>query len=323
MSQLSFARLAFQEKKKVTRREKFLGEMGTVIPWKTMESIIAPYYPRKTNAQGRPPMPLLCMLRIYFMQQWFGLSDPGMEDALYDSAAIQGFAGIDLGRDAVPDETTILKFRHLLENHNLTQRIFNAVNRHLEDKGVSVREGTIMDATIIHAPSSTKNAGRQRDEEMGSTKKGNQWHFGMKAHIGAHSKTGLVHTVVCTTASVHDSMMADDLLHGQETAIYGDKAYADNTRKEDFLSRGIAWRVNIKASRSRQLTDRDIRWNRSRNRTRARVEHAFGVVKNQWGYRKVRYRGIYKNACQMFTLFALSNIYRVRLKLMKPQKCAL
>lgn len=323
MSQISFASLAFQEKKKVTRREKFLTEMEIVTPWKKLESLIAPYYPRKTNAQGRPPMPLGMMLRIYFMQLWFGLSDPAMEDALYDSMAMQRFAGLELGRDAVPDETTILKFRHLLEEHNLTARIFSAVNRHLGEKGLAVREGTIMDATIIHASSSTKNRSNERDEEMSSTKKGNQWHFGMKAHIGADSKHGLVHSVICTTASVHDSVVGDELLHGDERAIYGDKAYANNEKRDLHKANGVAWRVNVKAARGRELTERERSWNRSRNHTRALVEHSFNVVKNLWGHRKVRYRGIYKNACQLFALFALSNLYRVRRKLQKLQECPL
>jgi len=312
MSQISFSSLAFQEKKKVTRREKFLTEMNDVVPWKELEKVIAVHYPKLTQAPGRRPMPLATMLRIYFLQQWFNLSDPAMEEALYDSMAIQRFAGIELGRDSVPDETTILNFRHLLEKHGLAKKIFETVNKHLESKGLIVREGTIMDATIIHTPSSTKNADEERDGEMSSTKKGNQWYFGMKAHVGAHSKSGLVHTVICSAAKVHDSQMTERLLFGDEKSIFGDKAYADSEKKQAFASRGIAWRVNIKASRGQVLSEREQNWNRSRNRVRARVEHAFGVLKNLWGHRKVRYRGIAKNESHMHTLFALSNIYRVR-----------
>lgn len=257
-------------------------------------------------------MPLPMMLRIYYMQQWFQLSDPGMEDALYDSDTMRRFAGIELGQDAVPDETTILNFRHLLEMHDLTKEIFTAVQGYLEERGLMLRRGTIMDATIITAPSSTKNQERERDPDMSSTKKGNQWYFGMKAHIGVDTRHGLVHTVVCTTASEHDSKERDELLHGDEREIYGDKAYANEEKRLECRSLGIAWRVTIKAKRGQVLSERDKDWNRSRSRVRARVEHPFGVVKNLWGYRKVRYRGITKNAGQCFSLFALANIYLVR-----------
>jgi IS5 family transposase len=308
--QPSFASLAYQQKKKVTRREEFLGQMEQCVPWRFLESIIAPKYPKVEH--GRPRMRLGMMLRIYYMQQWFNLSDPGMEDALYDSDSMRRFAGIELGQDAVPDETTILNFRHLLEKHSLTEKIFTQVQGDLEKRGYMLRRGTIVDATIIAAPGSTKNQEQERDPEMTSTQKGNQWHFGMKAHVGVDTKNGLVHTVVCTTASVHDSQQRDELLHGDEKEIYGDKAYADGTLREAYRSRGIAWRVNIKATR-----ERDRNWNRSRNRVRAKVEHVFGVVKHLWGHRKVRYRGIDKNACQFFTLFTLANIYLIRKQLLK------
>jgi len=308
--QISFASLAYQQKKKVTRREQFLNEMDQCVPWSIMLRLIEPVYPK--SGQGRHPMPLPMMLRIYYMQQWFQLSDPGMEDALYDSDTMRRFAGIELGQDAVPDETTILNFRHLLEMHDLTKEIFTAVQGYLEERGLMLRRGTIMDATIITAPSSTKNQERERDPDMSSTKKGNQWYFGMKAHIGVDTRHGLVHTVVCTTASEHDSKERDELLHGDEREIYGDKAYANEEKRLECRSLGIAWRVTIKAKRGQVLSERDKDWNRSRSRVRARVEHPFGVVKNLWGYRKVRYRGITKNAGQCFSLFALANIYLVR-----------
>ncbi len=318
MPQLSFGSLAFSEKKKVTRREQFLQEMDAVTPWALLESLIEPFYPKA--GAGRRPMPLNAMLRMYFMQQWFALSDPGMEDALYDSSAMQRFAGLELGQNAIPDETTILHFRHLLEKHHLTQQLFDAVRDLLQDKGILVKSGTITDATIIHAPSSTKNRDRARDPEMSSTKKGNTWHFGMKAHVGACHKSGLVHTLETSTASVHDSQKADELLHGQEKERYGDKAYADEGKRQEHSQRGVKWRVHIKASRGRELSQQEQKWNQSRNRVRSRVEHSFGVVKHLWGYRKVRYRGLYKNRCQLFSLFLLCNLYRARKSLIRIQK---
>lgn len=315
MSQMSFSSLAYSEKKKVTRREQFLSVMDQVTPWAALEALIEPFYAKAGN--GRRPMPLGVMLRIYFMQQWFALSDPGMEDALYDSSAMQRFASLELGRDAIPDETTILHFRHLLERHNLTQQLFDAVRDLLQDKGILVKSGTITDATIIHASSSTKNRDQARDGEMSSTKKGSTWHFGMKAHVGACSKSGLVHTLETSTASVHDSQKAAALLHGEEAEIYGDKAYADEKRRQEYRARGVKWRVCLKAKRGRALSERDQHWNKSRNRVRSRVEHAFGVIKQQWGYRRTRYRGLYKNRCQLFSLFLLCNLYRARRSLMR------
>ena len=315
MSQMSFSSLAYAEKKKVTRREQFLLEMDQVTPWVTLEALIEPYYAKA--GQGRRPMPLGLMLRIYFMQQWFALSDPGMEDALYDSSAMQRFAGLELGQNSVPDETTILHFRHLLEKHHLTQQLFHAVRDLLQEKGILVKSGTITDATIIHAPSSTKNRDQARDGEMSSTKKGNTWHFGMKAHVGACSQSGLIHSLETTTASVHDSQKAELLLHGEEAEVYGDKAYADDKRRQEYLARGVKWRVCLKAKRGQTLSAQHQRWNKSRNRVRARVEHGFGVVKHLWGYRKVRYRGLHKNSCQLFSLFALCNLYRARRSLIR------
>lgn len=222
-------------------------------------------------------MPLSVMLRIYFLQQWFALSDPAMEDALYDNTSMQRFAGLELGQNSIPDETTILNFRHLLEKHDLTSQLFEAVNGLLQDKGILLKRGTITDAAIIHAPSSTKNRDRARDPEMSSTKKGNTWHFGMKAHIGACSQSGLVHTLETSTASVHDSQKADELLHGEEEELYGDKAYANEAKRQEHSQRNVKWRVNIRASRGRELSQQEQKWNQSRNRVRARAEHCFGV----------------------------------------------
>ena len=310
MAQLNFSDFESSFKKKVTRREQFLLEMETVVPWNELVEIIRPFYP--LGKTGRPPMPLVKMLKVYFMQQWFGLSDPGMEEALYDMESIRRFAGFQLNEDAIPDESTILLFRHLLEKHDLTEKIFHAVTALLESKGLMLKRGTIVDATIIHAPSSTKNIKGERDPEMRSTKTGNQWYFGMKAHVGVDTKYGIVHTMICTAANTHDSAVMDELLHGKEARIYGDKAYVGEERKQQYAERGVAWRIHNKAGRGQKLTEHEELQNQRRSRVRSLVEHPFGVVKNTWGHRKVRYRGIYKNQCQFFSLFALSNLYMMR-----------
>ena len=310
MKTLSFASLAYEQKKKKTRREQFLEEMDRVIPWEDMVEIIRPHYPKAGN--GRQPMPLEMMLRIYFMQQWYGLSDPAMEDALYDIESIRRFAVIDLQTDAVPDETTILHFRHLLEKHKLTKKLFEQSRRYLIDKGLMVREGTIVDATILNAPSSTKNKENARDKEMKQTKKGNQWYFGMKAHVGTDTGKGLVHSVIVTNAAVHDSKVMSKLLHGEEEAVYGDKAYAGEARQKECEARGIEWRVKRKAYRGKQLTEEDKEYNHRHGKIRAKVEHVFQVVKHLWKYQKVRYKGLYKNKVQVYSLFMLANLYIVR-----------
>jgi IS5 family transposase len=261
-------------------------------------------------------MPLKMMLKIYFMQQWYKLSDPAMEDALYDSESLRRFAEIDIAVDIIPDETTILHFRHLLEKHGLTQRMFEKTKQYLSDKGLLLREGTIVDATIISAPSSTKNQDNARDKEMHSTKKGNQWYFGMKAHIGTDTGKGLVHSLVVTNAAVHDSQVMDGLLHGEEQAIYGDSAYSGETRKAEYEAGGIKWCINRKGGRHSQLGTEDLEYNHKQSQTRARVEHVFRVVKHLWGYQKVRYKGLYKNTVQVFSLFALANLYLARHDLM-------
>ena len=310
MKQMSFSDLAYRTKKKQTRRERFLKEMDAVLPWELLLKPIEKKYPKPGN--GRRPIGAEVMLRIYFMQQWYGLSDPGMEDSLYDVESMRRFAGV--GINGVPDETTICKFRHFLEHHGLTEALFRQTKRDLSRRGMIVNEGTIVDATIIHAPSSTKNKDRKRDPEMASTKKGNTWHFGMKAHVGADVK-GRVHSVVTTPASVHDSQAMDACLHGKEKTIYGDKAYADQTRKEQAEANDVEWRVLRKARRGKRLNCADVSFNKKSNRTRARVEHPFGIIKHLWGYRKVRYRGLAKNTAHLFTLFALANFHMARQEL--------
>ena len=313
MNNPTFASLAYDNKKKKTRREKFLEEMDKVIPWKELIQIIEKHYPKAGN--GRQPMPLEMMLRIYFMQQWYALSDPAMEDGLYDSESMRRFAGIDIAEDVIPDETTILHFRHLLEEHQLTKGIFEKTKKYLSDKGLLLKEGTIVDATIINAPSSTKNRDNTRDQEMKQTKKGNQWYFGMKAHVGTDSKTGLAHSIVVTNAGVHDSQVMDELLHGEEQAIYGDRAYTSEKKKKEYEDKGIKWCVNRKACRHYQLTSEDVEYNHKQSQIRAKGEHAFLVVKHLWHYQKVRYKGLFKNAAQVFSLFALANLYLVRREL--------
>jgi len=314
MMSVTFASLAYENKKRQTRREKFLEEMDRVIPWKELLQVIKGYYPKAGN--GQQPMPLERMLRIYFMQQWYGLSDPAMEDALYDSESMRRFAGIDIAADVIPDETTILHFRHLLEKHNLTRKVFEKTKQYLSDKGLFLREGTIVDATIISAPPSTKNRNNARDPEMKQTKKGNQWYFGMKAHVGTDTWRGLTHSVVVTDASAHDSQVMDELLHGEEQAVYGDRAYTSAKRRAEYEAKGIKWCVHRKACRHYQLTPEDQEYNHKQSQIRAKGEHAFLVVKHLWQYRKARYKRLYKNAAQVFSLFALDNLYLVRRELL-------
>jgi IS5 family transposase len=309
MPNLSFASLAYENKKKKTRRELFLEEMNRVIPWSEIMPIIEPYYPKAGN--GRQPMPLARMLRIYFMQQWYALSDPAMEDALYDSESIRRFAQIDIVMDVVPDETTILNFRHLLEKHQLTKLIFEKMNQYLTQKGLLLREGTIVDATIINAPASTKNREQKRDPEMHSTRKSNQYYFGMKAHVGTDTR-GTVHTLAVSHAGVHDSQMIDELVHGEEKVIYGDKGYSSAAKKQEYEGKGIKWHINLRGCRWRQLTETENDTNHQNNQTRAFVEHPFGIVKHLWHHQKVKYKGLYKNAVQLFSLFMLANLYRLR-----------
>jgi len=321
MKQTTFASMAWAAKGRTTRRERFLAEMNAVMPWARLRVLIEPHYPKAGS--GRPPLPLERMLRIYFMQQWFNLSDPQAEDALYDIEPMRRFAGIELAEDIIPDETTILRFRHLLELHRLTEAIFTEVRSLLEKRGLLLKSGTIVDATIISAPSSTKNEKGERDPEMHQTFKGKGWHFGMKVHVGT-DKRGLVHSVAAGAANEADISRMDELLHGEESEIYGDQVYWSEDHRLQCKYAGLRYRVNRRPSHSRKLNERQRAINRSRSRTRARGEHAFHVVKCLWGFAKVRYRGIVKNAARAFAIFALANLYLVRRKLMPPRaNCAL
>ena len=313
--QLSFASLDFAAKKKRTKRDVFLAEMAAIVPWAKLEALIEPHYPKLGPQGGRRPFPLATMLRIYCMQQWYNLSDPGAEETLYDIQSMRSFAGLELGRDAIPDETTILNFRHLLERYELTKAIFEGVAEHLAAKGELLRGGTIVDATLIAASPSTKNKEQKRDPEMTSSKKGNQWYFGMKAHIGVDAKSGLVHTAGVTTGKVHDAKVMDNLIREDDCAVYGDKGYASDAKRRAAEEAGVKWRVKEKAKPGRELTKRQRARNRRNGRVRAKVEHVFRVLKCQFGYRKVRYRGIAKNGAQVFALLALANLFLVRSRL--------
>ena len=320
--QRTFASVAWNQKGKQTRRERFLAEMDAVIPWAPLLALIEPHYPKA--GRGRQPLGLEKMLRIYFLQQWFNLSDPQAEDAIYDSESMRRFARVELGDDVVPDETTILRFRHLLEEHQLTAALFETVNGLLIEKRLLLKSGTIVDATIIAAPSSTKNAAHARDPEMKQTRKGNAWHFGMKLHIGTDVK-GRVHHVAATHAAAADITQLPALLHGEEGVLYGDQAYWKEADRQAFAARGIRYRVNRRAvSRERPLSPAWRAINRARSRTRACGEHPFHVVKRLWGFTKVRYRGVAKNLARAFTLFALANLYSVRRRLLPAQaRCVL
>lgn len=321
MKQTTFASLAWSSKGKVTRRERFLGEMDAVIPWARIMGLIAPHYP--TDGLGRPRRDLEMMLRVYFLQQWFNLSDPQAEESLYDSESMRRFAGIELGEAPVPDESTILRFRHLLEEHKLTKAIFEEVRALLEERRLLLKSGSIVDATIISAPSSTKNAQGKRDPEMGSTKKGANWHFGMKCHIGTDTQ-GLTHSLTATSASVNDFTQMPDLLHGKESKVYGDRSYWSEKQRRLCRQTGIRYRVNRRSSRAHPITPAQRLVNRSRSRVRARVEHPFNVVKRLWGFTKVRYRGIAKNLAKAYAMFALANLFLVRRRLMPAgARCAL
>lgn len=314
MKQTTFASAAWEKKGKVTRRERFLAEMDQVIPWTSILALIEPHYPKAGN--GTQPMPMERMLRIYFMQQWFNLSDPAMEDSLYDSESMRRFAGVELIEDAVPDESTILRFRHLLERHQLTQKIFELVRGLLEQKRLLLKSGTIVDATIIDAPPSTKNEAKSRDPEMKQGKKNSrEWHFGMKAHVGT-DLNGLVHTLVTTHAGASEFSQLPKLLHGAERQLYGDQAYWSELHRFAAKEHGVRYRVNRRPNPGRPLTEHQRKLNRLRSATRARGEHAFNVVKRLWGFSKVRYRGLAKNTARLFAAFALANLYMVRRQLM-------
>ena len=310
--QSSFSELEYAAKKKVTRRDRFLAEIEAITPWVELERTIAPFYP-SNGGRGRPPIGLARMLRMYVAQQCFGLSDEGIEDALYDSQAIRRFVGIDLSRESAPDATTLLKFRRLLETHQLTESIFNAINAHLANKGLLLREGTIVDATLIAAPPSTKNREGKRDEEMHQAKKGQQWYFGMKAHIGVDAQSGLVHTVIGTAANVSDVTQAQNLLHGDETEAFGDAGYQGVEKRDENLECPVTWHIALRPGKRKALKDTPqgklVEWiEHTKARIRAKVEHPFHVVKNLFRHRKTRYRGLAKNTAQLFSLFGFAKL---------------
>jgi transposase, IS5 family len=310
--QRSFSDLEFSGKKKVTRRERFLNGLEAVVPWAALVAELDTYYP-KGGGRGRPPIGLERMLRMYVAQQCFGLSDEGIEDAIYDSQAIRQFVGIDLAREDAPDATTLLKFRRLLERHGLTRSIFEVINAHLAAQGLILREGTIVDATLIAAPPSTKNRKRARDPEMHQTKKGNQYYFGMKAHVGADAHTGLIHSLKATAANIADVTQTHHLLHGDETDVFGDSGYQGADKRPENQEAYIDWHIAMKRGRRRALTNGALdrlreATEKAKAKIRARGEHAFHVVKNLFGHRKVRYRGLAKNEAQLFSLFGLANL---------------
>ena len=319
--QLSFAQSEYAMKKKVTRRERFLGEMEEVVPWERLMEVIKPHSPK--GERGRRPIGIERMLRIYFLQQWYGLADEALEDMIYDSQAMRTFAGIDLSVEAVPDATTLLNFRHLLEAHHLTERLFEEVGALLEERKLLMREGTIVDATIIAAPPSTKNARRERDPEMHQTKKGNQWYFGMKAHIGVDAKSGLVHRVSGTAANVADIAQTPALLHGQEKEVSADAGYLGVEKREEIAIRhpNLQWHVAAKRGQVKALAEGlvkelTLQLEKAKAQVRARVEHPFHIIKNLFKHRKVRYRGLRKNTAQLYSLFALANLVIARRSLL-------
>jgi len=316
MDQLSFTDAEYAGKKKRTRREKFLLEMEQVVPWKRLVSLIEPFYP--SAGRGRRPYPLNTMLRVHLMQNWFGLSDPAMEEALYEIGSMRAFAKLSLARN-IPDETTILNFRRKIEENDLAGEILEMVNKHLASEGLLLKRGTIVDATIISAPSSTKNSEGKRDPEMHQTKKGEQWYFGMKAHIGVDADSGLVHTVTTTAANEADVEQVADLLHGKEEVVYADAGYTGAEQKVERA--GLNWQIaakrgKIKAMPEGRAKEKAQKTERKKASIRALVEHPFRVIKRQFGLLKVRFRGLEKNTAHVVTLFALSNLWMARRSLL-------
>lgn len=312
--QLTFADSEFSQKRRKTRKEIFLGRMDKLIPWKRLEGIIKPHYPKAGN--GRRPYPLSTMLRIHCMQNWYSLSDPAMEDALYEIASMRLFAGLSLDKK-IPDHTTIMNFRHLLERKGLSRKLFNEVNLWLSDAGILLKEGTLVDATIIEAPTSTKNKTSERDPEMHQTKKGNEWHFGMKAHIGVDARTGITHSFTTTAANEHDLNQAGNLLHGEEDYIFADAGYRGAEKRKELRRVKADWHIAERPGTIRTLKQHP-RLNKAKIKTeylkasiRAKVEHPFRIIKCQFGFVKARYRGLMKNDSKLAMLFALANIARV------------
>jgi IS5 family transposase len=315
MRQMSFSSIGFEVHHKPTRRERFLAEMDPVVPWSSLCALIEPHYP--SGERGRPPIGIERMLRIYFLQQWFNMSDPQAEDCLYDSVAMRNFVGIDLGHEAAPDETTICKFRHLIEENGLGHVMLSSVNDHLKTNGFKVGRGTIMDATLISAPSSTRNEKGERDPEMHQTKKGNQWYFGMKGHVGVDSKERIIHSVEVTSANVHDSRMVSDLLHGRETKVWGDSAYQGQRQAIRAAAPAAKDMTNRRAARGRPLSDEERAKNTTKSKVRARGEHPFLIIKRIFGFAHVRYRGLAKNKNRFVVICALANLYIKRHALLR------
>jgi IS5 family transposase len=318
--QLGFSDYELTTAKKQTKREKFLSEMEVVVPWQALIALIEPHYPKASRKGGRPPYPLATMLRIHLLQQWYSLSDPAMEEALIEVPTMRRFAGIELISDRIPDETTILTFRHWLEKHGLGEQVFETVKAHLSARGMTMRQGTIVDATLIAAPSSTKNKEGKRDPEMHQTKKCNQWYFGMKVHAGADKDSGLIHSVVVTAANVHDLTLAADLLHGDEQVVYADAGYQGIATRAEMAGKTREFRVAMRPSKRRALPDtpegrlEDL-IETAKVHIRSKGEHPFRVIKHQFGFQKTRLRGLVKNRCKIHVLAALSNLFQSRRQL--------
>ena len=307
MKQITFASIAYTHKKVTTKREAFLNEMERVVPWSRLLKLIEPYYPKAGN--GRPPMPMETMLRIYFLQQWYSLSDPAAEEALYDIESMRRFAQLELLDDAIPDETTILKFRHMIERHALSEAIFADINNYLVEKGIQVSQGSMVDATIIQAASSTKNKDKKRDAEMHSTRKNNQYYFGMKIHIGADVNSNAIHSATITPANTADITELPKLLRERDRVVFADAGYTSDSYKKGARALGMSWKVNDKRKVGKEMSASQKKQNKKNSSVRARIEHCFRVIKCQFGYQKARYKGLKKNRVQVFTLLGLVNLY--------------
>lgn len=321
MKQRSLAENGYERRSKPTKRQRFLAEMEAVIPWARLVALASPAQPQRSARGGRKAFAVETMLRIHFMQQWFALSDPGMEEALHDIPALRHFAGLDAGDDLIPDESSILRFRHRLEKHGIAEQLLGEVNALLTERGLLLRQGTIVDASLINAPSSTKNQDRKRDPEMHQTKKGHQWYFGMKAHIGVDADSGLTHTVVTTPANVNDVTQAHACLHGDEIEAYGDAGYQGADRRAEQQGSAVNWHIALRPGKRKTLPDTEYgrllnQIEKAKAQIRAKVEHPFRVVKRQFGFCRTRYRGLRKNTAQLITLFALANLFQARHRLM-------
>lgn len=313
MKQLSFASASYAHKKVITKREKFLTEMDAVVPWARLLKLIEPHYPKK--GRGRPPISLETMLRIYFLQLWYNLSDPAAEESLYDIESLRRFAQLDLERDALPDESTILNFRRLIEKHQLSDVLFKDINSYLVEQGIQVSQGTMVDATIISASGSTKNKQQQRDKAMRSTRKNNQYHFGMKLHIGTDVNSNAIHSATVTSANEADINELPSLLREDDKVVFADAGYTSDSYKRGARQLGISWKVNDKRKPKKNMSCSQKKQNRKNSAVRARVEHVFRVIKCQFGYRKARYKGLEKNRVQLFALLGLTNLYLFRRQL--------